>query len=132
MTKEELAKDLDGMDYPNEPNNTLLDAASKSNLLIVFGASDDLIEFRGAVDDEAGGPGKVYIKNGGLVLPPDCDCEYAQQWFKDQKEGAIVIEALWCDEKDISWTYKTDLPHATFRVVEDGDVYCRGIVVDLN
>jgi hypothetical protein len=32
---------------------------------------------------------------------------------------------------DTSWSYETDIPHATFDVLEDGEVYCRGIVFAL-
>ena len=30
-----------------------------------------------------------------------------------------------------AWTYMTDIPHATFDVMDDGELYCRGIVFAL-
>lgn len=54
------------------------------------------------------------------------------RYYKDTLKGCRVIEAVWCpDEPDCSWAYKTDIPHVTFDVVEDGELYCRGIVFRL-
>ena len=36
---------------------------------------------------------------------------------------------LWCSEHPFSWTYETPVPHATFDVMEDGDLFCRGLVI---
>jgi hypothetical protein len=38
---------------------------------------------------------------------------------------------LWAEEGDYSWTYATEIPHATFEVIEDDGPYCRGIVFAL-
>lgn len=43
---------------------------------------------------------------------------------------AKQIEAIW-GKDGISWQYKTDIPHATFNVMEDDEVYCIGIVFDI-
>jgi len=42
-----------------------------------------------------------------------------------------AVDALWAKEDGYSWTYRTDIPHATFEIVEDGEPYCRGIVIDV-
>ena len=62
------------------------------------------------------------------------------QFKKEEEfENSKCIEALWCDDdiKDengglITWTYKTDIPHETFMIYEDGSSYCRGIVFNIN
>jgi hypothetical protein len=41
-----------------------------------------------------------------------------------------TIEAIW-GKDGYSWTYKTDIPHATFDIFEDGEKFCRGIVFDI-
>ena len=51
--------------------------------------------------------------------------------FVRRKKTARKIKALWASEGDYSWTYRTDIPHATFEIVEDGAPYCRGIVFAL-
>ena len=100
--------------------------AKDNGFVIVYGASDDLMEFAGAICDEAGcfDGGKVYFDKNGAS--------------QDGEEKPNVIEALWCDDetKDvdsslITWTYKTDIPHETFMIYEEGASYCMGIVFDI-
>ncbi len=44
-----------------------------------------------------------------------------------------VIYAKWCDrEANYAWSYQTSIPHETFRIYEDGDYWCIGIVCDIN
>ena len=31
----------------------------------------------------------------------------------------------------ITWCYKTDIPHETFMIYDDGEPYCRGIVFSI-
>jgi hypothetical protein len=130
MTIQEIAKKLDGMEYL-EDTPSIFDDAKNSGIIVVYGASDDLMEFRGAIYDEAGvfDGGKVYITKDEILLSPDCECEYATKWYDSQKKEARSIEAIWCgSDPEASWSYKTDIPHVTFRIMEDGDVYCYGIV----
>lgn len=117
MTKEELATMLDGRQYRDETTPEIEQLAKEGNLLIVFGASDDLCEFRGAINDEFG------CYDGGEIT-----CENLPK----------SIEAVWCplewdsSDSDCSWAYKTELPHANFRIYEGDELYCIGIVIDLN
>ena len=48
MNKEELAKLLDGRKYGSELSHEEGLAAEAAGLVVVFGASHDLMEFRGA------------------------------------------------------------------------------------
>lgn len=96
----------------------------------MFGASDDLIEFRGAIHDELGAPTTAYLTSEGL-LQNECDSSECPH-FEKMKAKAATIEALWCKEEGYSFTYKTDIPHETFEIVEDGEPYCRGIVFSLS
>ena len=41
-----------------------------------------------------------------------------------------TIKTLW-SKGEYAWQYETEIPHATFEILEDGDKYCRGIVFDL-
>ena len=96
----------------------------------MFGASDDLMEFRGAIYDEVSAYNgtTALVAADGLFEPCGDNCKFSAS---AQKE-AVEIDALWCAEDGVSWSYKTDIPHATFNVMEDGEVYCRGIVFALS
>jgi hypothetical protein len=136
MNKEELAKLLDGSEYPFRLNREIGDQAKEDDLLVIYGMSDDLMELYGAIRDEYGcfDGGSFMIDDQGILLPWDEgeyeDEESAEQYFK-RKPKAKMLEALWCEEEEYSWTYKTDIPYACFDIVEDGEKYCRGIVIDL-
>lgn len=108
--------------------------------MVVFAASDDLMEFRGAIRDEVGAldGGQAWIVNGSLWIGPDCEdnhgrgCKHAQAADKAAKASGHKIEAIWCqDGSPYAWQITSDVPHAVFEIVEDGDPFCRGIVFDL-
>lgn len=129
MTKKELAKKLNGRTIGDEMDAGLEYIAKDSNLIVIFGASDDLAEIRGAIYDEVScyDRGVVAFHEGGL-LKKNCDsdsCPHEERLM----DKAKIVKALWC-EGDISCTYETEIPHATFDILEDGEVYCRGIVID--
>ena len=128
MTKEELARKLDGAVYRAEVSRLLAMAADEAGLVVVYGASDNITCFEGAIRDE-GGYGDLYIGREGLLqseCPEGNDCPY----FKASLILATKINAKWCDggEDGLSWIYETDLPHATFMIYDDGEPYCEGIV----
>lgn len=134
MTKEELAAALNGIQYPAYKSITAEQkaAAKAAGLVIVFGASDDLMEFEGAIHDEFGcyEGGTALVDAKGLLdrSQIDDDDDEAIANYVKRKAGARAIEAVWCEVPDISWSYKTDIPHANFEVHEAAEVYCRGIV----
>ena len=111
MNLKEVAERLDGNYYTKEMQNIDEAKLKELGIVVVFGASDDLMEFRGAIYDEAGCYG------GGVV-----------QLSEFEDEATQYIQALWCKEDDFSWTYETTIPHETFIIHEDEDKYCRGIV----
>ena len=131
MTKEELAAKLTGREYGSEITDAEAEEAKRAGLVVVFGYSDDNVELRGAVHEEIGTCGgvAVFLDIKGLIENecPESDCPY----YARMKEKAAIIETLWCEETGYSWTYKTDIPHATFEIMEDGEHYCRGIVFAL-
>jgi hypothetical protein len=134
MTPQEAAARLDGDEYGKEGHPELFEAMQSAGLVAVFGASDDLMEFRGAIEEEisAYGGGMAYLTKTGLI---ENDCiEDSCAYFNREKEAAekrgATIEALW-DQEGFSFVYVTAIPHATFIIKEDGTDYCRGIVFKL-
>lgn len=136
MTKEELAVFLDGREYGSEVSPRDAKAIRESGLIVIFGASDDLVELRGAIKDEIGAYNGTTFKIDRKGLLPsfeqaveqgEDDCE---DYF-DRKPNAQSVEAIWSDNEGYCWTFKTDIPHAEFSILEDGEKYCRGIVVDM-
>lgn len=134
MNAKELAAQLNSIQYPVRIPKTLTDAAKADGLVIVYGASDDLMEFEGAIYGEVGvyDGGTAFVDAKGLL--PDRDSIEDDDDLKDyfaRQPNAKPIEAQW-SEGAYSWMYKTEIPHETFEVLEDGEPpYCRGIVFAL-
>ena len=126
MELKEFARLINGRQYDYQMfTKEELQLAKDNRIVIVTGASDDLVELEGAITDEGGcfEGGKIYVKaipNGGIVY----NCE---------RSDVFSFTAKWCEEKDengntISWTYDVPIEHDTFMIYEDDEPYCRGFV----
>jgi hypothetical protein len=138
MNKEELASKLDGIEYSGWDEIKSMESVAKENgLVIIFGQSDDLLELIGTIDDEISA-----FEGVTTFLTPDkttFDEEKNKETFKynrTQIESFPSIKAEWCPkDKDgkiiASWVISTELPHAKFKIMEDGETYCIGIIIDI-
>ncbi len=136
MTKEELALLLNGRRRREEITTREEELAKENGLVVCFGASDDLTEFRGSLYDEKGNfdGGKVYFKGGDIANGDhinDDDLDYSVL------EKLPFIDAVWCPKNEngeivASWAFKTDIPHATFDVFDENELYCKGVVFDFS
>lgn len=136
ITAKELAERLDGREYGQELTYEDEKLAESNGLVVVYGASDDLMEIAGAIDDEADvyEGGVVRISRDGVLRAPDCDPEFREcPYYRAATKHNRKIKAVWCPEgTDFTWVYETDIPHEVFRVLEDGEHYCLGIVFSVN
>lgn len=128
MNAKEAADLLNGREYTKEITRDEEQLFKAAGLVALFGASDDLAEFRGAWEDEEGcyGGGSIRVNADGIIRS-QCDEGDQCPYFADKLAMARTIKAVW-DEDGFSWLYVTDIPHETFIITEDGDTYCRGIV----
>jgi len=132
MNAKEFAELLNNREYGEELTFKEEALAKENNLVIVFGESDDLVEFRGAIDDEAGcwGGGEVNLTRDG-IYEPDCldeDCPHEAKIQSKLSKIEIIR-----DEYTSSWRYETEIPHETFDILDDDEgIYCKGIVFSLN
>lgn len=125
----EFAKSISGKEY-GFPQFTAeeIETAKENGFVIVYGASDDLMEFEGAIRDEGGcfDGGKVYFNRNEVCQ--DSEKKNYPNW----------IEALWCNDRIrdengalITWAYRTEIPHEMFMIYEKGEPFCRGIVFSI-
>lgn len=144
LTAQALAARLNGREYGSEITNDEAAEAKAAGLVVVFGYSDDNVELRGAIDEEVGAYEGVTLRvtpQGFLAQWPEGGFDReddAADYFAKKAAGFKEIEAVWCPkatEADAdpfaSWAFKTAIPHATFDVVEEGGLFCRGIVFRL-
>lgn len=136
-TKEALAALLDGREYRDEITDVEAAQAKAAGLVVVFGWSDDNMIFRGAIDSDVDAYDGTTARVTLLGVMPDWesvdkdDEVEAERYFEMKRAGFRQIKALWSVTPGYSWTFETDIPHATFEVVEGPDTYCRGIVFTL-
>lgn len=138
MTKEQFAEIITGREYPFEITNHEKKVARENQLLVLHGASDDLFEIDGAETDETGAPGIVCLDKNGKIMPTPDDDErevllrfHVLSEVESKLHGSITIDIRWCETADVWWMLHTTTPHATFDIMEDGALFCRGLVIDL-
>ncbi|WP_222946299.1 hypothetical protein [Paraburkholderia sp. UCT31] len=100
MNAKELAQQLNDCAYPCRPPKALIEQAKAAGLVIVFGYSDDVMEFRGAIDDQLDSYDgtTAYLDSKGL-LQNDCG-DHRCPHFQRLKEQAVTIDALWEGSRD--------------------------------
>jgi len=132
VTPKQLAERLNNIEYGEKFSQIILDDAKTFGLVIVTGASDDLIEFDGAAYEEFSAYGGALIpvgNDGEPIFGCEEPCNHCQA-VVDQENAKINIDAKW-NENGYSWFLDINLPadkYAAFNVMEDGETYCRGIV----
>ena len=141
MTKEQFAQLLNGRTYGNEITTEEEDLAKENGLLICFGASDDLLEMRGIIYEEygtyEGGTTLLVQKKTGLSA---IDLDKYNELMEILKDNdfeldikRIPIKSEWCpSDLKCSWRISTTIPHATFDIMEDDGLYCRGIIMHIS
>lgn len=135
MTAKDLAEMISGREYGMELTFGEAKDAKNAGLVVVYGRSDDGVEFQGAIIDEAEAYGgtTTHITPDGLLEDPACgiaeniECPY----FAAAKSAAKIIKAVWHDEGGPRWTFETDIPHETFTIVEDGEPWGTSIVFSM-
>jgi len=140
VTKEQLAAKLNDREYTREITREEEDQAKQAGLVVVFGYSDDNIELRGAIDDEYGAykGTTIMVDREGIVpvweymIGTEVEEAEFEKYFQ-RKQHAKKIKAIWNAELDqFAWTFETEIPHATFEILEDAVNYCRGIVFSID
>lgn len=140
-TKEELAALLNGREYAHEITPEECTQANAAGLVAIFGYSDDGVEVRGAFDEELGAWGgtTLYLHRDGVLPSEDSlnDCERCIKRLEMAQKECRAIAVCWDGKKDTnySWLIKPDqdgsVSFAPFDIVEDGEPFCRGIVLAL-
>lgn len=134
MTAAELAKKLHGTGYPLSLSPELLNEAKKFGLVIVTGASDDIMSINGALSGEGDvyDGGKVFVHREAVLEDPDnLETDEELEDYYSKKPEAKAIDAFWY-RGDYKWSYDTEIPHETFELIKNDEKCCLGIVFSVN
>lgn len=127
--KKVLATMLEWRQYRYETTEEILKFAVDNNLVIVYGASDDLCELEWAITDE------IWCYMGGEVYFMDWEileneCGDNRPYYEQIKQRAFEIE-IGDFSQGKGHYYNTDIPHEIFNIYEDEEIYCKGIVFSI-
>lgn len=128
-----FAEKLIDRQYGEELTPPEEEEARAAGLVVVFGASDDLAEFRGAIRDEAG-IGAIRITTNGKFLEDE-----RMDALKELVDEGVLSESdlpkfgvIIARHTESGHSYDTSIPHAKFTVTEDGEHFGEGIVFHLS
>lgn len=137
MDIESVAAALDGREYREEVRPGEEAAWKAAGIVVAYGASDDLLELRGAICEELDA-GSVLLHCGG-VLDEDTRAEYGRGGWERARKRAAMVTADWCPPvPDLRWSVRItradggEVPSARFQIQEDGRPFCRGVVFRLD
>lgn len=118
---------LSGREYGEELTSEEEEQLKKDELVVVFGASDDLCEIRGAISDEI----DCYLDKT-VVYVEEIDGFVSEDYYKNNPHELIKIDLykrpyLKISSRDGYWRY--ELPkilNRKFNILEDEKIYCEG------
>ncbi|SDY33503.1 hypothetical protein [Eubacterium barkeri] len=131
-TAADFAQELDGREYKHEMTDAEIAEAAQSQVVVVFGHSDDTTVFHGAVEAQVNtiDGAEIYLTPQGIFEDCACNCVHAQA----AKAKAQIIKAIWCKGPYV-WHYETAIPHYHFDIIDnqpaDNLKFCQGIVFQL-
>lgn len=131
-TAADFAQKLDGREYKHEMTDAEIAEAAESQVVVVFGHSDDTTVFHGAIEAQVNtiDGAEIYLTPRGIFEDCACNCAHAQA----AKAKAQIIKAIWCKGPYV-WHYETAIPHCHFDIIDnqpaDNLKFCQGIVFQL-
>ena len=131
---QEFADRINGQEYPLSDKNLDLKYAKKNNLVVVFGNSDDLLEFRGAIDEELGAyeGTTAYVINRTAIEEREFEDDFVilQKYGFLTEKPLTFVQSIWSPEEvKACWLIKVNgFESAHFDVMEDDGIFCRGSV----
>ena len=98
MTAQDLVNKIDGLEYPFKLADIFQSEAIDNDLVVVYGASDDLMEFDGAIYDEIGACDGViaHLTKNGIVknICESDECPHFQTQLRIAKTVCSGLSAF--------------------------------------
>jgi hypothetical protein len=136
MTKDTLAALVHGRRHDHGLSIALTEGAKEAGLVIVMGGGEDYIELHGALEQEWGvyGAAEILLTREGIFDTHECGepCRYFTAALKHAQRCGQTLRVVWNATTFPTWHFQTTIPHATFDILEEGQVFCRGIVFHLD
>jgi hypothetical protein len=143
MTVKDWAKKLNGIEYPSDELDRFDLDMKKDGIIVVNGASDDLLDFHGVIHDELGAYEGTEVRiasreKGTAFIFDKGENRDTAEFNRKEISAMQEITAIWEPVEDgkmlASWLIETEIPHETFDIMEKGGLFlfCRGVVFHVN
>ncbi|MBE5801087.1 MAG: hypothetical protein E7319_02255 [Clostridiales bacterium] len=132
MTTKEVAAMLTQRAYGSEVTREETKQFAEAGIVVVYGYSDDCVEFVGAVESEIGvwNERDIPLLNGEpFFVPCADDCE--DNHCVLLKETSKRLKHIYSKFSGNGWEFDADFPHEKFCIFEDGDIFGEGLVYAL-
>lgn len=131
----------DGIEYSRNIPDEAKKIAKENNIIVIVGGSDDLMYCYGTDSYLANNREHSYGWDGEDLTTIKWDKKLKKEakqlglkiwWCGQIKDKGIKIENYSVDESGaFSYSVNENIKHLNFKVMEDNDVYCTGIIIEL-
>ncbi|MDM4014945.1 hypothetical protein [Roseiconus lacunae] len=132
-----FAERLNGRERREEITDDEIQTAKENGLVVIYGHSDDLVILAGAISDEVSAFGGTTFRFAKCGLCRDWDeidhddLFQVREFIRRESLPTIEVRALWCElGYRWAWWIETDGECGVFEIFDDGEPFCRGIVID--
>jgi hypothetical protein len=139
MNVKEWAAKLSGVEYDSGFDLGKYHKELKADgVIIAYGESDDLLEFTGACWSEVGAFEGAEVKiacrsRGEAFIFDEEENRDSAEFNRSEIAAMQTVKAIrGPEELDAGWLIETEIPHETFDIMEDGELFCRGVVFSVN
>ena len=127
----DIAKAMHCREYRHEISKDEEKLLKQLGYVVAFGYSDDLVEFRGAINDEGTFGYRIALTKSGLYSPERDGCEDCPH------EQRIIAKLPAIQSKEnhrgyFMYIFSNCIEWAGFDIFDAGQKYCRGIVFSIN
>lgn len=122
---DKLHEEINNIEYRKVPHEGILNFMTDNKLIVIQGQSDDILDMYGFRSEE------FSARDGFSHKDYECE-DFQREEFEVLKD--CEIEMLWCPGDKRSWLVQANDKYnkKEFNVMEDGEVYCTGLIIDLS
>ncbi|MBQ8806584.1 MAG: hypothetical protein IJZ68_09100 [Bacteroidaceae bacterium] len=126
MNIKEFAENLGTRPTGDEVPYHMVCEAQHQRYLVIFGASDDLVEICGHhhYEFDAFRPTTLYVTRNRVYSSDEIHPTTAKPIHVEYSTPTATNPAL--------WKLTTEIPHATYNIMDGDELFCKGLVIDLN
>ena len=138
LHRNECSNLLPGECY-NETKDNDRAIAKENGFIVMYGQGDSDVIICGAAEGEfCTYEGSTIYTIDDRIIENEILCDFTLEYSHETLVKSLVkhgfvkttkkINVIW-SKSEIQWKFETDIPHATFDIMEGSEIFCRGIVI---